>query len=267
MRPAFVLAALAATVLSSAPASATSIVPSGEQLDLYALENSPDLRCNMDSHHLLGVLGFGQIEGVPVYSSEILGLTHWDRRFYWSFNLGGVMVSPRVLGVARPTTTSQDRGPIGINALDGQLGLNLIGVRGDSIGYEPLFDLNGRLYFAAGLGAAAGWIQTTDSESGARQRNGIGVTLGPVLGLRYKLMDWHNLNVYARYMYGLNRAVDSYEAAIHGSLGRNVIEIGYRGGAIGTYMDYATSTAGTMIPNAPDGKGYGSWFIRFSQGY
>ncbi|MNT71041.1 hypothetical protein D3C72_2094850 [compost metagenome] len=110
-----------------------------------------------------------------------------------------------------------------------------------------------------GMGTAAGYAATKDGTYG------LGMTVGPMVGARYKLLDWHNVNAYGHYVHGLNRAADFYEAGVHTSFGTSVIELGYRGGQNAAYL--LRTVAGDSLLPSPQPVPYGAWFVRFAQGY
>lgn len=249
-----------ALLLACAPAAMATTRPTSEQLDPFMLELHPELRHEMKGTHFLGLLGVGNVAGEPAYMADLAGWTYWDRRFYAGLNLGSVMISPKTFGLQKDPQLANDQGNLLMPIAEALLGYNVIGLRGGTQGFEPLWNFNDRTYLTVGAGVAAGFTYTKSAAYG------YGMTAGPFLGLRYKLMDWHNLNVYGRYLYGLNRMADSYEAGMHTSFGRSVIELGYRGGAVSAFLQHRTS-GGDALMGEPALIPYGAYFIRFSQGY
>lgn len=245
--------------LMAMPAGA-SILPSSEQLDPFMLDLRPELRHEMKASHFLGLVGIGNVAGEPAYTTDLAGWSYWDRRFFASFSLGGVMFSPKTFGLQKDPQNPSDEGNLLVPIGQALLGYNVIGLQGDSNGFEPLWNLNNRTYLTIGAGTAAGFTFTKSSTYG------YGMSAGPFLGLRYKLMDWHNINAYGHYFYGLNRLVDAYEAGLHTSFGNNVIEFGYRGGAVSAFLQ-RQSSGGDVLITAPPLIPYGAYFVRFSHGY
>ncbi|HEY9856263.1 MAG TPA: hypothetical protein V6D05_11025 [Stenomitos sp.] len=254
--------AIALSTLSlAAPAWASDTTPSSEQIDPYMLELKPELRHQMQGTHLLGLVGIGQVQGEPAYALDLAGWSFWDRRFYAEASLGGVFFSPKTLGIQKDPQNPNDRGNLLLPVGEASVGYNLIGIKEASRELEPLFNLNDRAFLTVGAGVAAGFTYTKADQYG------FGMTVGPMVGARYKLMDWHNLNVYGRYLYGLNRAEDTYEAAFHTSFGTNVIELGYRGGQSASYLQRNVASGTDSLLADPAAVPYGAWFVRFSQGY
>ncbi len=250
-----------ATLSVAAPAFANDTLPSSEELDPYMLELRPELRHRMQATHFMGLAGIGQVEGEPAYALDLAGWSYWDRRFYAAASLGGVFFSPKTFGIQKDPQKPDDRGNLLLPAGEAAVGFNLVGIKEPSNELEPLFNLNDRAYLTVGAGVAAGFTYTKADQYG------FGMTVGPMVATRYKLMDWHNLNVYGRYLYGLNRAADSYEAALHTSFGSNVIEFGYRGGQSASYLKRDVASGQDTLLAVPAAVPYGAWFVRFSQGY
>lgn len=251
---------IAALWLLTAMPVGASTIPSSEHLDPFMLELRPELRHEMKASHFLGLVGIGHVAGEPAYTADLAGWAYWDRRFFASFSLGSLMLSPKTFGLQKDPQVANDQGNLLVPVGEALLGYNVIGLPGNSHGFEPLWNLNDRTYLTIGAGTAAGFTYT---KSGTY---GYGMSVGPLLGLRYKVMDWHNLNAYGHYLYGLNRLVDSYETGLHTSFGNNVIEFGYRGGAVSAFLQRRTSGGDVLITDPPLIP-YGAYFVRFSQGY
>ncbi|MBO9541545.1 hypothetical protein J7643_13230 [bacterium] len=240
-------------------ALAADVRLSAEELDPYMLEARPELRHRMQAAHVLGFVGVGQVQGEDAYTADLAGWSYWDRRFYAAAHLGGIMLSPRLFGIARDPQNPQAPMNTLMPIASALLGYNLVGTKHESRELEPLWSLGDRTYLSVGMGTAAGFTATKDG------LYGLGLTVGPMLGARYKLLDWRNVNAYGHYVYGLNRAADFYEAGVHASFGSNVIELGYRGGQSAAYLQRTVS--GDTLLASPQAIPYGAWFLRFSQGY
>lgn len=258
MKATLPLSALLALALAL-PVFAADTRPGSEDLDPYMLEAHPELRHRMQASHVLGLAGIGQVQGEDAYTVDLAGWSYWDRRFFAAASLGGIMLSPRLFGIARDPQNPKAPTSTLLPIASAMLGYNLVGVRGTGRELEPLWSLGDRAYLTLGMGAAAGFAATKDGAYG------LGMTVGPMLGARYKLLDWHNVNAYGHYVYGINRAADLYEAGFHTSFGTSVIELGYKGGQNATYLQ--RTTAGDSLLAAPQAIPYGAWFVRFSQGY
>ena len=251
---------LASTILLlTASAAWADTQPTADQLDRFMLEQHPPLRYEMKGSHFLGLVGIGNVAGEDAYMTDLAGWSYWNQRFYASLNLGSVMISPKLFGLQQDPQHHSDLGNLLIPIGEAVLGYNIVGIRDNHPGLEPLWNLNHRTFVTIGAGTAAGFTYTNNATFG------FGMTAGPFLGLRYKLMDWHNLNVYGHYLYGLNRLVDSYELGLHTSFGSNVIEIGYRGGELAAYLQ--RTSAGDVLLNPAPMIPYGAYFIRFAEGY
>lgn len=252
-------AVVLAVGLGASPALAAEIHPEADEVDRFMLDQHPELRTSMQAVHFLGCVGIGQVAGDPAWMTDLLGASYWDRRYFFMARVGGVWLSPRLYGIGKDPDQPDAGTNLAIPALEAIAGYNVIGVPQPSLGLEPLFNLNDRTFLMLGVGVAGGYTLLKDT------KYGVAVDLGPALGARYKLLDWHNLNVYGRYQYGLSRAADAYEAGLHFSVGENVFELGYRGGLLATYLyrqDGQDHTLGAVTPIP-----YGAWFLRLAEGY
>ncbi len=251
--------ALVVLVAQAAPALARDLTPSSEELDVYLRTRDPDYQDLMSSRHLLGELGICSVGGQESVGGELAGWTHWDRRFLLDVRVGGAWLSRQYLGL--PTVSGADAGrpfPLVSSLASVMAGYNVIGIQTQGPGLQPLLDLGGRTVVSLGWGLNAGLAMAPDS------RMGLNLASGPAIGLRYRVLDWHNMNVYARGFYGLNRQADVYETGLHFNFGESVIELGFRGGRQG--LNLASQDGKIGVSTDPNGLPYEAWFLRLGLG-
>jgi hypothetical protein len=237
--------ALALWLLLAMPAWAN------DDADAYQRAANPEWRSGMRSAHVLGEIGQGSVNGTTVYGGHLAGWSDWAHAYLLAADLGGVWLAPALL--------SGQHGNFLAPLFEGRAGYNLVGPHGDGLSLEPLWQLDERTVITLGVGGGVGVASTTDGLSA------IGLTAGPLIGARFRILPQHNLTAYGHYVYGLNRAADTYEGGLHASFGTSVVEAGYRGGQLAAYSQGTSS--GTRTLNPPTPVGYGAAFVRFSVGY
>ena len=249
---------LAMTMVTS-PALARDLTPSGEEMDAYLRSHDPDFQDLMTSRHILGELGVSSVDGQESLGGELAGWSHWDRRFLLDVHLGGAWLSRRYLGLPTISGSSDSRPYPLVGSLASVIaGYNVIGVQSSAPGLQPLIDLGGRTVVSLGWGLNAGLALAPDAKLG------LNLASGPALGLRHRLLDWHNMTLYGRGFLGLNRQADVYETGLHLNFGDCVFELGFRGGRQGLNLasqdgKLGVSTAGQFMPHE-------TWFLRLGLG-